>query len=87
MKLITDVELAELFSIDLEKLTRLRKRHEWPFVKLGHDVRFTEEQVAQILEMESSTSKPKTALEVVPESSSFKVAGRTKRSAARKRSA
>lgn len=78
--LTTDAELAEHFGIDLEKLHILRRRHGWPCVKLGRfDVRFTDEQVAEIVRKMTVES---TAAETAPS-----VPGQTARSASRRRSA
>lgn len=81
MNLISDTDLAERFRIDVAKLHELRKRHHWPHVKLGRfEVRFTEAQVEQIVERHAVTpAEPVTFAQVV--------AGQTKRSAGRRRSA
>ena len=75
MKLITDVQLADDFGIEVEELHRLRARHHWPFVRFGrYEIRFTEEQVAEIVESRTVRSGASTA----PPSN-----GLTERSAAR----
>lgn len=59
MKLTTDVALAEQFDLELDHFHRLRLRYGWPCVKLGRkDVRFTEEQIAQIVRMHSEAAAP-----------------------------
>jgi hypothetical protein len=77
--LVTDAELAERFGITLDRLHELRRRHGWPVVRLGRfGFRFTEEQVAQILAMQTEvTSKPATQ--------QVSIAGQTGRSASRRR--
>lgn len=81
MNLITDTDLAERFGLSVDKLHELRKRHHWPHVKLGRfEVRFTEAQVEQIIGQHAVTPVSETAT-VRP------VAGQTKRSASRRRSA
>jgi hypothetical protein len=73
MNLTTAADLAASFGIDEAKLHRLRVRNNWPCVKFGrNDVRFTDAQVEQIVGLQSQATKPKG-----------KVAGQTKRSAAR----
>lgn len=50
MKLTTDTQLAEQFGLTVDKLHDLRKRHGWPHVRLSRfDVRFTDEQIQQIV--------------------------------------
>lgn len=74
MNLTTAADLAVEFGIDEKTLHRLRVRNNWPHVKLGrYDVRFTDAQVATILEIQSAkAAKPKS-----------KGRGLTSRSAAR----
>lgn len=53
-RLTTDVQLAAEFEITVEKLHELRKRNHWPFVRLGRfDIRFTDQQVEQIVAAQS----------------------------------
>lgn len=78
MNLTTDAQLAEQFGLDLKKFTELRRKHQWPHVRLGRfDIRFTDDQVAQIVEMHSATQK-KTA---APQTAALP--GQTTRSARR----
>lgn len=73
-KLTTDAELADQFRITLAKLHELRKRHNWPHVKLGRfEFRFTERQIEQIVAIQAADTATS--------------AGLTRRSANRKRSA
>lgn len=78
--LTTDAELADQFGITVAKLHDLRKRNGWPCVRLGRfDVRFTEEQVEQIVAMQTDAPERKPAVHLPA------VSGQTARSAARKR--
>lgn len=78
MNLVSDAELADLFGVDLDRLHELRRRHDWPHVRLGRsEFRFTEAQVEQIVAMHTEMpSKPEPLVATV---------GLTARSAARKR--
>lgn len=76
--LISDVALAEQFGISLDRLHKLRRRYHWPHVRLGRqDVRFTSEQVAEIVRLQSAAPVPKSAAAPVV------ATGQTKRSARR----
>jgi hypothetical protein len=76
MKLTTETELADTFGLTVEKVGELRRRHNWPHVRLGRfDVRYTDEQVAAIVALE--TVKPKAA------KSAANLSGQTSRSARR----
>jgi hypothetical protein len=78
---MTDAQLAEQFGIELDKFHDLRKRHNWPCVRLGRfEYRFTEAQVEQIVAMHSS-ARPKKS-----QASKPAVPGQTARSAARSKS-
>lgn len=72
--LITPEQLAERFGISVEEVHKYRRKKVWPCVKFGrNEVRFTEEQVAQIVGMQThgtTVAKPK-------------IVGQTARSAAR----
>ena len=61
MRLTTEADLAEDFGLTPEKAAELRRHHQWPHVRLGRfDVRYTDEQVAAIVDMETvKTSAPK----------------------------
>lgn len=76
MNLTTEAQLAaEILSLSETKVADLRRRHRWPHVRLGRfDVRYTDEQVAAIVAME--TVKPKAETKVG-------LAGQTARSARR----
>jgi hypothetical protein len=76
MNLTTDAALAEQFGITLTKLHELRKRNHWPHVRLGRfDIRFTDQQVEQIVAAQS----------VTPEQGKQPESGLTQRSASRRR--
>lgn len=66
MNLTTDVDLAASFGITVKKLHELRKRHHWPFVRLGRfEIRFTDEQVREIVAAQSvapATKQPEVGL-------------------------
>lgn len=50
MNLTSDTDLADQFGITVGKLHELRKRHNWPHVRLGRfEVRFTDVQIEQIV--------------------------------------
>ena len=58
-RLTTEAALAEEFSLAPEKVAELRRRHQWPHVRLGRfDVRYTDEQVAAIVAMETVKTAP-----------------------------
>lgn len=77
MNLITETELAtDVLKLDAEKVAQLRRDHKWPHVRLGRfDVRYTDEQVAAIVAMQ--TVKPKAT------KTAANLAGQTARSARR----
>lgn len=59
--LVTDVELADQFGIDVARLHRLRREKKWPCVKFSRtDFRFTPEQVEQIVAMQTVKSGEST---------------------------
>jgi len=77
VNLTTDVELAEQFGMTLKQLNEKRMREHWPHVRLGrNNIRFTDEQIAEILVMQTRTRLKKPAA---------KVSGQTVRSASRGR--
>lgn len=58
MKLHTEHDLAELLTIEPAKAAELRRRNNWPHVRLGRfDVRYTDSQVEQIIASQSVTAK------------------------------
>lgn len=59
MKLIKSADLAEEWGMAETELLRRRRRYGWPCVRLARtDVRFTEQQVEQIVAMQSTAAKP-----------------------------
>lgn len=61
MNLTTDTDLAARFGLPLERFHEMRRRKGWPCVRFGRfDIRFTDEQIAQIIHVQSE-SKPKPA--------------------------
>lgn len=78
MHLTTDTDLASQFGITTEKLHDLRRANNWPHVRLGRfDIRFTDQQVEQIVAAQSVVPSKDSAPKGVP--------GLTKRSASRRR--
>lgn len=54
MKLIRSSELAADWDMEESELHRRRRRNGWPCVRLSRsDIRFTEEQIARIVAMQS----------------------------------
>jgi len=81
--LTTDTELAARFGITVERFHDLRRRHGWPAVRLGRfDFRFTDEQVAQIIAMQTEKPDAKTGPKTP-----VTLPGQTAASASRRRSA
>lgn len=74
--LITPEQLAEKFGLTVEEVHKYRRKKVWPCVRFGrNDVRFTAEQVEQILALHT----PASALPA----KTPRIAGQTARSAAR----
>lgn len=66
-RLTTDQELADQFGITVQKLHKLRLRNGWPCVRLGRwDIRFTAEQVDQIVRMHTEAPAGALALAAIP---------------------
>lgn len=82
-ELITETQLADTeLQLPLRRVQELRRRHGWPHVRLGRfDVRYTADQVRQIVELHTAASKP------APVAARVSVPGQSKRSASRRRSA
>lgn len=72
----TPADVAEMLHTSEANVLQWRRQHSWPSVKVGKTIRFTQEQVEQILA--KHTVKPARA---VPTTSV--IAGQTKRSARR----
>ncbi|GAB3667152.1 hypothetical protein GCM10027596_35850 [Nocardioides korecus] len=47
--LLTETELAEVLRLETDHVRHLRQREGWPHVKLGRQVRFTEDDVRDII--------------------------------------
>lgn len=76
MRLITEAALAADFDLPVGKVAELRRRHRWPHVRFGRsDVRYTVEQVAAIVAMQTVETKPAKPVIGLP--------GQTSRSARR----
>lgn len=79
MSFTTDVDLAAKLEITVKKLHELRRKNDWPHLAFGRfDIRFTDEQVAQIIAMQTKggAKKSPTAAKALP--------GQTARSARRR---
>lgn len=75
--LITPEEMAERWDgVAVSTVMEWNRRHSWPHVKVGHSVRWTEDQYQQILRQHTETSPAGKA----------GLPGQTARSAARSRS-
>lgn len=55
---LTHADVAERLNLPLSTVVELRKREGWPHIRLGKAVRFTEEQVAEILTSHIVSDKP-----------------------------
>lgn len=73
----TPAELAEKLGVTEAKVLEWRRQHAWPSLKIGKTIRFTAEQVEQIIARHTSTPKHTTA------ATPILIDGQTKRSAAR----
>lgn len=59
-ELITPAELADkIKDTSAERVVRLCRQHNWPHVRMGRAIRFTPEQVEQIVAMQTVTPKAK----------------------------
>lgn len=84
-KLLTDVQVAERFGIDVETFHKLRRRHSWPCTKIGRSVyRFTEAQVEAIVAQQTHVHTPREK-PAAPQLVRVQAPGQTPRSAARRR--
>lgn len=55
---LTHADVAERMNLPLSTTVELRKREGWPHVRFGKSVRFTEEQVAEIIASHVVSEKP-----------------------------
>ncbi len=60
-RLTTAAELAEEWGISEADLHKRRRRFNWPCVRLGRfDVRFTESQIAQIIDKQTEIPRQRS---------------------------
>lgn len=59
MEVLTEAELAELLKMPLATVGDLRKRENWPHLRFGRSVRYTAEQVAEIVRTHTTVSNPR----------------------------
>ena len=77
MRLLTEEELAQDFGLPVHTIRRYRRSRGWPHVRLNRlEVRFTEQQVEQIVRMQSEA-------QTKPTQQGKKLPGQTDLSAAR----
>lgn len=76
VRLYTPAELAELFGISERQLLDWRRMNNWPSVRIGRTIRFTQTQLDEILRRHSETPKAAAAPDTA-------IAGQSKASAAR----
>lgn len=76
-KASTPAQLAERLGSSEEQVLRWRRQYGWPSLKIGKQIRFTQEHVEQIIAKHSA--KPKS----VEDSAAVVIDGQTKRSARR----
>ncbi|WP_459982630.1 helix-turn-helix domain-containing protein [Nocardioides sp. AN3] len=74
----TTADLAEYFNVPERRIYEWRVEHDWPCVKIGRTIRFTDEHVAEIMARHTVTGEAR-ATQPQP------LFVRTKRSAARTR--
>ncbi len=48
MTYYTEADLAEMFGVDEPTITKWRRQYDWPHLKMGRRVRFTEAAVVEI---------------------------------------
>jgi excisionase family DNA binding protein len=54
----THADLAERLNLPLSTTIELRKREGWPHIRLGRKVRFTDEQIDQIIATHTVVEAP-----------------------------
>ena len=54
----THRDLAEKLRLPLSTTIELRKREKWPCLKFGRSIRFTDEQIAQIIASHIKAEQP-----------------------------
>lgn len=81
--LIKESEVAARWDMTESKFAELRRKNNWPHVRLSRfDVRYTEAQLAQIVDMQTEGGSAST----MPQGAA-RIPGQTGRSAGRKRGA
>lgn len=78
---ISPAKLALHFDVEEKTILDWRRQYKWPSIKVGRVIRFTADNVAEILE--KHTVRPKAP--EVETSAGVVIHGQTKRSAARSR--
>lgn len=73
-ELLTDADLAQAFGAPEKTIANWRRRYDWPHITVGRSIRYTPENVEQILRRHQVTAAA-TAPNAIP--------GQTQRSAAR----
>lgn len=71
--LLTPAQMAAEFEVPVSTVLEWNRRHDWPHVRVGNRIRWTREQLAEILRRQTVTPTKPTALP-----------GQTGRSASRK---
>lgn len=71
----TEAGVAEVLGISTELVGKWRRKFDWPCVRFGRQVRFTDEQLAEIVRRHTVTPSPAAPAEGIP--------GQSRRSAAR----
>lgn len=74
-ELLSPADLAEALGLTEQRVMDLRRHYRWPHVRLGRTIRFTPEQVEQIIASHSRES----------EASPVDLSGRTARSTSNRR--
>jgi predicted DNA-binding transcriptional regulator AlpA len=57
-KLKTMTDIAEMFGISRSTAFRLKRQQAWPCVRFGTEIRFTNEDVAAIIQMNHQKPAP-----------------------------
>lgn len=76
--LLTEADLAGIFGVDVRTIADWRRKQDWPHVRVGRVVRFTEEQVESIIAANTKAPAPAPRLRTV------RVPGQTQRSIRRR---
>jgi hypothetical protein len=57
-KLKTMTDIAEMFGISRSTAFRLKRQQSWPCVRFGTEIRFTDEDVAAIIQINHQAPPP-----------------------------